>query len=132
MVNKSDTADDEKIENALKCIDEKLSQEIRPSTGLRPSADKVSLLYVKKAKRMMPAYKALEAENLKVNTDEAAGGISGDYISLYPPGIPLLVPGEEISSDHAEGIKEAIKQELRVQGLTNDGRIKILRFAQND
>jgi arginine/lysine/ornithine decarboxylase len=116
----------EKIENALKCIDEKLSQEIRPSTELRPSADKVNLLYVKKAKRIMPAYKALEEEYLKINPDEAAGGISGDYISLYPPGIPLLVPGEEISTDHAEGIKEALRQGLRVQGLTEDGKIKIL------
>jgi arginine/lysine/ornithine decarboxylase len=116
----------EKIKNALICIDEKLSQGIRPATGQQASADNVSSLYVKKAKEMMPAYKALEKESLKVNPDDAAGGISGDYISLYPPGIPLLIPGEEISKVQAEGIKEALRQGLRVQGLTEDGKIKIL------
>ena len=32
----------------------------------------------------------------------AAGRICGEYIYLYPPGIPLVVPGERISADMLE------------------------------
>ena len=31
--------------------------------------------------------------------EEAVGRIAGEYVWAYPPGIPLLVPGEEINSD---------------------------------
>ena len=57
---------------------------------------------------------------------DAKGLVSADYISLYPPGIPLLAPGEEISEEHIEGIGEALRENLKVQGLTKDGRIGIL------
>jgi arginine/lysine/ornithine decarboxylase len=33
-----------------------------------------------------------------VDFHEAAGHISAEYLYLYPPGVPLLAPGEEITS----------------------------------
>jgi len=40
---------------------------------------------------------ALEASFEWVEADKAAGRIAAEYVWAYPPGIPVLVPGEEIS-----------------------------------
>lgn len=39
---------------------------------------------------------AAEKERRSVRLMEAAGRIAGEYVYLYPPGIPLLLPGERI------------------------------------
>lgn len=51
--------------------------------------------------------------------------ISGDYVICYPPGSPVLVPGERISAEDAERIKRALDAGVEVMGLKN-GRIRIL------
>ncbi len=45
----------------------------------------------------IPVYHALNSPQCKVAIQEAAGDISGEYLYLYPPGVPLLAPGEEIT-----------------------------------
>ena len=40
---------------------------------------------------------AFYADNEVVSIDDAVGRISADSIMIYPPGIPLIIPGEEIS-----------------------------------
>ena len=40
---------------------------------------------------------AFYADNEVVGIDEAVGRISADSIMIYPPGIPLIIPGEVIS-----------------------------------
>lgn len=47
------------------------------------------------------AYSSFEAgrmEGESVKWDEASGRISLEYVYLYPPGIPMIVPGERITS----------------------------------
>ena len=41
---------------------------------------------------------ALEAQTEAVSFSEAEGRISAEYLFCYPPGVPLLVPGERISA----------------------------------
>lgn len=48
---------------------------------------------------------------------ESEKEIAGDYISLYPPGIPILVPGERIEEAHIEYIGDCLNAGLKVQGL---------------
>ena len=43
--------------------------------------------------------------------------MSGDYVYLYPPGIPVLVPGEAIDVQTAETIRHCIRLGLEVEGL---------------
>lgn len=42
---------------------------------------------------------AFFAAHHAVNFQDAAGKISGESISFYPPGIPLIMPGEKITAD---------------------------------
>ena len=46
----------------------------------------------------------------KVNLDKSIGNISASYIYAYPPGIPLLIPGEVINRKVIEQIKYLKKE----------------------
>nr|WP_279380149.1 hypothetical protein [Sporosalibacterium faouarense] len=48
---------------------------------------------------------AFYARKRFVKLDEAEGEISGESIMAYPPGIPIVTPGERISAEMIEYIK---------------------------
>ena len=52
----------------------------------------------------------------KVSLDEAAGSKAAEMLSLYPPGVPLLFPGQEILSQHIDVVKEMLAMGGVVQG----------------
>lgn len=47
----------------------------------------------------------------------AEGKICHDFIYIYPPGIPLLVPGEKIEKQHLETISVWLSHGLEVHGI---------------
>lgn len=47
----------------------------------------------------------------------AEGKTAGEFVNLYPPGVPILVPGEVISKDIIEKIYRWEKLNLNVQGI---------------
>ncbi len=51
-----------------------------------------------------------------VPLDKAEGEISGESVMVYPPGIPLIVPGERITRDIIEYIKVLKEEECLLQG----------------
>ena len=48
-----------------------------------------------------------------------------EFIFLYPPGIPLAVPGERISEEIVQKMKEYREQKMNLLGLS-EGRIYIV------
>ena len=60
-----------------------------------------------------------------VSLDQADGRIAGDQIMIYPPGIPLLIPGERISKQIMIEYQRLIKQGNKVIGSVSNGAIKI-------
>lgn len=64
---------------------------------------------------------------LQVPLEEAAAQVSASFINLYPPGIPLVVPGEIISPRLVRDLKTIIKLNLELQGLTENNFITILK-----
>lgn len=60
---------------------------------------------------------ALEKELEYLDLKEAAGKECGCFLNLYPPGIPLIVPGEVISEELVDTLIEYQKQGLKLQGL---------------
>ena len=45
---------------------------------------------------------AFYSDSELVNVNDSVGRVSTEIVTVYPPGIPLLVPGEEISQDAIE------------------------------
>lgn len=63
---------------------------------------------------------------------QAAGRIAGDFVNLYPPGIPVLVPGEQIEETHCRQLAEYLKEDLNVQGVTKDAGYRITVVKTNN
>ena len=49
--------------------------------------------------------------------EQCLGRISAEYVYLYPPGIPCLVPGEKIDQEIIRSIQEYQKAGFSVHGL---------------
>ncbi len=58
---------------------------------------------------------ALEKETILIK--ESAGRVSGEYLYLYPPGIPLIVPGEEMTPELVRKAGKYRQMGLALQGL---------------
>ncbi|HJC89146.1 MAG TPA: aminotransferase class V-fold PLP-dependent enzyme [Candidatus Eisenbergiella intestinigallinarum] len=66
-------------------------------------------------------YEAVEAPKSAEPLLEAAGKISATYVNLYPPGIPLIIPGEVITEELIKLIDKYVRLGLNVQGVESPG-----------
>ncbi len=57
--------------------------------------------------------------------EESVGSISAEYAYLYPPGSPLLVPGERISARTAETAAAYEKAGFSLKGIAESGGIEV-------
>lgn len=64
-----------------------------------------------------------------ISIEEAVGRISAEFIMVYPPGIPIFIPGEIITQENIEYIDMNIKAGLPVQG-PEDDTLKMLRVIK--
>jgi arginine decarboxylase len=60
---------------------------------------------------------AFYAETETIPFNESVGKISAEFIMVYPPGIPIFIPGEVITEDNIAYITKNIAAGLPVQGL---------------
>ncbi|WP_368503943.1 aminotransferase class I/II-fold pyridoxal phosphate-dependent enzyme [Alkalihalophilus sp. As8PL] len=59
---------------------------------------------------------AFYAETEVIPFSQSAGRIIAEFIMVYPPGIPILIPGEIISQENLSYIEENLQAGLPVQG----------------
>ena len=85
------------------------------------------LLVYQEKEVQTPIYEALEADRESVPLQEAAGCTSAAYVSLYPPGIPILIPGEAIPEYLPEAINDCRRMGLEVEGLLEQNRIEVVK-----
>lgn len=94
--------------------------EIDKRAAVRPVKQYV-LPCVKPKQALTPAEaKARFGEDIRL--EESVGRISRTYLYLYPPGIPLLVPGEMISTEILSVVQLYSKNNLELHGLTGEGQ----------
>jgi lysine decarboxylase len=69
-------------------------------------------------------------EKTTVNFAHSSGKISGEYLIPYPPGIPILCPGEEITEEVIEYTKDLKKNGIQIVGLEDRTieKIKIIEL----
>lgn len=63
---------------------------------------------------------AREHKRVDIPFEDAIGKISGSYIYVYPPGIPIVTPGEVLSLGVMQEIKAAMDSDLNIKGITMD------------
>lgn len=101
----------EALYQAMESIDERLM-------NLEKSVD--TSLYKTLPEHKMNIAEAREHKRQDVLFEDAIGRISGDYIYVYPPGIPIVTPGEVLSLGVIQEIKAAMDNNLHMKGITYD------------
>ena len=66
----------------------------------------------------------------KVELEDSEGLISADYVYFYPPGIPILVPGEVIGEDIINQIKAARQNGIKIYGGCDGNGIFVCAYWQ--
>lgn len=67
--------------------------------------------------RAVRLHEAVSASKRLCTLREAEGRTAGTFVNLYPPGIPLVIPGEILEEGLLSLLAEYLQQGLNVQGL---------------
>ena len=67
----------------------------------------------------LPIVQAWDLPCEEVPLQDCAGHISADFINLYPPGTPILVPGERFTKEICQYLQRCHNEGLQVQGIRN-------------
>lgn len=110
----------QRLETALEEIDNYLDTAGRENMEPWMAEDTVT-----ENEKVYKICEALECPGECVSLDMAAGKVSREFLYLYPPGIPLLVPGERISSEVLEKVKQLRSRGYSIQGLEDYSAEKI-------
>ena len=76
-------------------------------------------------KAVLSIEKAVRKPAKSIDLYKSEGKIAAEFVYLYPPGIPLIVPGEEISRSVIEKIEQYQKNHMEIIGYENK-KIKIM------
>ena len=85
--------------------------------------------YIQPIVKMRPK-DAFWAEKEEMKIDEAVGRISSEYVMAYPPGIPILAPGEVITEDIVKYIKYAKEKGCYLMGC-EDPKINYIHVVKD-
>ena len=81
--------------------------------------------------QFMSITEALESKSEIRKLEESVGRISAEFGYLYPPGIPLIVPGEQITGQFIRNMRIYMEEGLYLQGLEDYTNETIRVVAQN-
>lgn len=82
-------------------------------------------------KRIVNPREAFYADKKSVPLKESLGKVSGEFLLAYPPGIPLLCPGEEITEEIISYVEDLKRANLYVQG-TEDPTVTNIKILQDN
>ena len=76
-------------------------------------------------KQLMSISQAMEAQAQFCLLEESIGKISAEFVYLYPPGIPIIVPGEQITGLFVRNVRRCREQGLNLYGLCGENEESI-------
>jgi arginine/lysine/ornithine decarboxylase len=119
-----------RLAQALLAIDRELESGSEACGGAECSAQirQLSAIYAPQ-EQVCTVTGALDAAHIAVPLGESADCVAAGYIYLYPPGIPLVAPGERITAKTVSDIRACCSAGLAVRGLLPEMRINIVNFA---
>lgn len=82
-------------------------------------------------KRRILSQQARERSSEQVPIEEACNRISGDMLWAYPPGVPLIIPGEVVGNELIEFIKSLNATGIKLYGENGSGADVISVLQEN-
>lgn len=104
----------ERLCKALLEIDGKLDK----GSEIQNKRELLEPLYIPLEQKMLIS-DAMDAESESCPLEKSAGRISGEFAYFYPPGIPVITPGEKITEQLLKSIKKYRREGFVLQGLTD-------------
>ncbi len=98
--------------------------EIDKSLGSKEPKENSQLLFFNN-RVLMSAHEAVNQPKKAVRLADSIGKTAAEFIFLYPPGIPLIVPGEEITEAFVKQLLKYSDMGLRICGLWSKGEKEI-------
>lgn len=110
---------------ALKETDDELcAKEAAGDTAETREADAKEHLPMRR-EAVMTIARALRCSTATAALDGSEGLVSAEYIYLYPPGVPMIVPGEKIDRELLDALERYKKEGFSLQGLKDYSGKKI-------
>jgi arginine decarboxylase len=105
---------------------EGLSPDVVPEAGRVFQAGVLASSFLRE--QAMPMHEAVDAKKETVPLEAAAGRICAEMVIPYPPGIPLLVPGERIDEEVLALLLELRIGQTRIHGV-RDTRLERIQVV---
>lgn len=117
----------DRLTRALLEVDRELTETPKTMRKIKQQGHRwiKTLRSLPKNKEVMTIEAAANSEAHAVWLRESAGCVSAEFVYLYPPGIPLLVPGEQITQELLEEFSYYRKCGFELQGLADYAGEKI-------
>ena len=108
----------ERLRDALLAIDGEICSSGKENQQGQEE-DEFDCVYTIEAQTRCSIWSAIDGKTTRIPLRESAGRTAGEFAYIYPPGIPLIAPGEYITDQLQEVILTYIKKGLPVQGLSD-------------
>lgn len=123
MTSLMDTEDGfNRLYQALWEVDRELCTRPRPG-----KAESGGRTWLAAPDRRMSIFEAGHAAQEEVELSAAVGRVSGGFITVYPPGVPAVVPGEMITEETVKLIRSNAAAGLTVEGYLENGKISVVK-----
>ncbi len=132
----SSVGDDEeglvRLSEALCRIDEELFIKSRFGGGETPEIpqEAVDLYALPLPERRTSIRQAWDGPKKTVLLEEAAGETAAEPVFLYPPGIPVFVPGEQITDEQIKALTACRDSGFSLQGMEDMSMLRIRVLAE--
>lgn len=117
IIAMTSVADTKEAFEALFLAMESIDHQLIDLTELADIYMEEPIHYNRVPERRMSIKEARDSQMNEIALMESVGRMSGEYIYIYPPGIPLVAPGEVISKDVINTIHNAIRRGLNLKGV---------------
>ena len=106
----------ERLCHAIEEIDEEQKEQAASQKTDKKIGQEEKTVY-RPLSQTMTIKEAMEAPDEVCPLEESIGRISSEFAYLYPPGIPLIVPGEQITGQFVKNMRIYMNKGLYLQGL---------------
>lgn len=110
----------------------KESEEMKLEQGMKNSKAPQNLeSQILRPIERMPICEAMDANTGRTELQDTVGKVSAEFVYLYPPGIPIIAPGEVFTVEIVEKIEAYKAAGLLVQGPADPAADMILTVAED-
>lgn len=113
----------ENLDKLIEALKE-ISEEYMNKGGVKPDFLDIPAI----PKQVLIPREAFNGYKESVLLEDSVGEVSGEFLMAYPPGIPVLCPGEVITEEIVQYVNDLKKTGLYVQG-TEDPKVEYIKVV---